>query len=994
MKKRTLFALHIAACFMPCEIPACFRGYYEIGGVANPMPPPASLSTFVIPAGSAMQLDGGSGDTWYPFWSFSASGQGQAEFHRFPGLQGVNASGFLLRASRPNSTASFTIPAPPDPVPEDGFYEVRWSARLNPGDLAIVKDLDGEHVLASSAGLSSGITVISLGPSLLPDFGFVLQTSAEAGFAADSDLCIHSLEPTIPTLAHAGGASAITSTSAQMVGTIRPEGQPVTAWFEWGTNEIATCTSTVFSVSADVVATQLVHNAAQLLPDTRYHCRLVASYGGGYQTSSWVMFTTLLGDLAEPKAVFDGYFSIGGGPGGASSFCLQGGSSLSLYDGVGDTEPPFWELSCIGTWGGLIEFTRFQAAQDRKADAFMLSVDRDCVASFVIEPPVSGVSTCNSAYAFLWTSTLPPGASVWVSDARGYRLLANTPGYYCEYASFLVEPNRPENVGFFVEGSPDQVTEVFFRGLTRLSPRLEIGPGLQMGPVTGQLTAAAAPLGWALTAWFEWGEGALTNRTPAHTLDCVADSRTLAETITGLRPGTTYQFRLVTTNQELGRVFASEVRTLITGQPPAISTQPHGWTNLAGTTATFCVSATGMPSPNYQWRFNGSIITNATDSCLTITNVQAANAGSYDVLVANVAGSVTSAVAWLAVPGFELSNSVTITIYDHAPASPYPSIIGVTGKVGTVRQVVARLHGLSHSWPEDVGVLLVGPQGQKVVLMARAGGGQAVQNLQLIFTDSASGMLADEGPLASGTYRPGSFAPNHAFPAPAPPGGYATNLSVFNGANPNGFWALYVSDDGVGDSGSVNNGWSLALVLGVPPAIQAQPSDQMVIAGHTAVFEVVASGIAPLDYTWQHGGVDVMDGGRVTGAATARLTIANVEPGDEGNYSVRVSNAGGEVESSPARLTVLPACTPALCCLERLPNGSIQFELAGVVGATYVVEATANLGTWRPFQTLVLTDNPAFVVDNSVGLQQRYYRAWTQPCAAGSQGAEGTIETQ
>ena len=56
-------------------------------------------------------------------------------------------------------------------------------------------------------------------------------------------------------------------------------------------------------------------------------------------------------------------------------------------------------------------------------------------------------------------------------------------------------------------------------------------------------------------------------------------------------------------------------------------------------------------------------------------------------------------------------------------------------------------------------------------------------------------------------------------PALTPPPPYSTNLSVFNGNNPNGAWSLYVIDDSAGNFGVISNGWSLKLVTaGVVPA--------------------------------------------------------------------------------------------------------------------------------------------------------------------------------
>jgi hypothetical protein len=82
---------------------------------------------------------------------------------------------------------------------------------------------------------------------------------------------------------------------------------------------------------------------------------------------------------------------------------------------------------------------------------------------------------------------------------------------------------------------------------------------------------------------------------------------------------------------------------------PAITTQPQNKTVVAGASATFSVSAIGTAPLTYQWRFNGTNLTGATASTYTRSNAQLATAGNYNVIVSNVLGSATSAVANLAI---------------------------------------------------------------------------------------------------------------------------------------------------------------------------------------------------------------------------------------------------------------------------------------------------------------------------------------------------------
>ncbi len=87
---------------------------------------------------------------------------------------------------------------------------------------------------------------------------------------------------------------------------------------------------------------------------------------------------------------------------------------------------------------------------------------------------------------------------------------------------------------------------------------------------------------------------------------------------------------------------------------PVITGQPFNQTIVAGQTATFAVGVSGA-QVSYQWRKGGSNlnnagrITGATSATLTITNIQAGDTGSYDVVVTNSTGQVTSNAATLTV---------------------------------------------------------------------------------------------------------------------------------------------------------------------------------------------------------------------------------------------------------------------------------------------------------------------------------------------------------
>lgn len=184
-------------------------------------------------------------------------------------------------------------------------------------------------------------------------------------------------------------------------------------------------------------------------------------------------------------------------------------------------------------------------------------------------------------------------------------------------------------------------------------------------------------------------------------------------------------------------------------------------------------------------------------------------------------------------------------------AGIYPSAITVGGLSGTITGVTVTLTGVSHTFPDDLDILLVGPSGFATLLMSDAGGSVDLSNVTLVFSDSATNVPADTTTLTqtgaatlypnsvfttggetggtgvftggTATFRPSNYeTAADVFLAPAPAGPYSANpLSGFNGLAPNGVYSLYIMDDAGGDAGSVAGGWSISIntsAVAVPEA--------------------------------------------------------------------------------------------------------------------------------------------------------------------------------
>jgi gliding motility-associated-like protein len=163
------------------------------------------------------------------------------------------------------------------------------------------------------------------------------------------------------------------------------------------------------------------------------------------------------------------------------------------------------------------------------------------------------------------------------------------------------------------------------------------------------------------------------NTQPANVTECVGNSATFSVTAVGTN--LTYQWKkngsniagatgsfytiaaivagdagnyTVAVNGTCGNV-VSNIATLTVNTPPSITTHPQGLTECPGSNVIFSVTASGA-NLTYVWRKNGTPLVPAqTNSTLTINNINAGNAGNYDVIVSNSCGDATSNTATLTV---------------------------------------------------------------------------------------------------------------------------------------------------------------------------------------------------------------------------------------------------------------------------------------------------------------------------------------------------------
>jgi uncharacterized repeat protein (TIGR01451 family)/uncharacterized delta-60 repeat protein len=273
------------------------------------------------------------------------------------------------------------------------------------------------------------------------------------------------------------------------------------------------------------------------------------------------------------------------------------------------------------------------------------------------------------------------------------------------------------------------------------------------------------------------------------------------------------------------------------------------------------------------------------------------------------------------------TNNSFILIQEEGPALPYPSSISITGATGFVSKVSLTLSNYSHSFPDDVDMLLVGPNGQGVVVLSDVGGGVDVNGLTLTIDDQAATALPNASPLVAGVFQPANYITRDEtpdlFPTPAPSGPYASQLTAFNGSDPNGVWSLYVVDDSRLDSGSIAGGWSLDIttVFAVDPtanlALSVSDAPDPIQVGSNLTYTLTVTNLGP--------------------TAASSVTIIDTLPAGA-TFVSATSNPGGtnSVTGSQVTFTVgaLPVGAVATNTVMMVPN------LAGIASNSATVSAT------------------------------------------------------
>lgn len=354
---------------------------------------------------------------------------------------------------------------------------------------------------------------------------------------------------------------------------------------------------------------------------------------------------------------------------------------------------------------------------------------------------------------------------------------------------------------------------------------------------------------------------------------------------------------------DYSNVISTNIATA-TAIAPSITSQPASMTATAGSSATFSVAASGTAPMNYQWRFNGASISGATASAFTIASVQSSDAGTYSCVVANSAGSATSAGA-------------TLTV--NVPATP-PSItsnpISKTVTVGSSASFSIGASGtgpLSYQWQFN-GNALAGATGS-ICTIANAQANNAGNYVCIVANSagsatSAAATLTLDGPPAI-TSQPSSVTVDPGAAATFVVGCTGASLSYqwrFNGNSISGATgsSFTVASPQSSDAGTytcfISNPSGSATTVGatltIGTYISSSPASQTVTATSPVSLTVTVTGTTNNTFQW------LRNGSPIIGATNATYSIASALRADAGTYTVSVTG-NRTVTSSPAVLSVI-----------------------------------------------------------------------------------------
>jgi hypothetical protein len=415
--------------------------------------------------------------------------------------------------------------------------------------------------------------------------------------------------------------------------------------------------------------------------------------------------------------------------------------------------------------------------------------------------------------------------------------------------------------------------------------------------------------------------------------------------------------------------------SLLTGS--FITKEPVNQTVCSGNSASFSVTAQGS-NLSYQWRMgtvnltNGGNISGAASATLSLSSISSSNASAnYNVIVSGSNGSN------------DTSKNVSLIVNTAPAIITFPSDQTSCAGISVVFSVTATGTNLNYQWRKGNTNLINGTSisgatsatltlnnvvpadagtNYNVIVSGTCPANDTSKNVSLILNDAP---VITSGPVsatvceqdaatfsitATGTglkyqWRNGSV---NITDGGSISGATTANLTI----NP-----VYLSKAGSnynvivsGTCPSKDSSKSVSLNVNTSPVIIAGPVNQTAREGNSAGFSVIASGTG-LTYQWRRGAGNLSDGGSISGATTATLTINPVNTFDSAsNYNVVISGT----------------CSP------QLVSGDATLSVTTATGISLAGKINESVSIYpNPFSTSV-----SFILNNAATMNNCHVRIY------------------
>ncbi|MBX2903562.1 MAG: immunoglobulin domain-containing protein [Chitinophagales bacterium] len=444
----------------------------------------------------------------------------------------------------------------------------------------------------------------------------------------------------------------------------------------------------------------------------------------------------------------------------------------------------------------------------------------------------------------------------------------------------------------------------------------------------------------------------------------------------------------------------SDTATLTILPATSITTQPAASSVCPGSTATFTVVAAGAGTLTYQWKKNGTNLSNggnisgATTATLGISNASASDAANYSVVVTGTCGSATS-------------NNAALTLGVATSITTQPTAQTVCNGGTLNLSVVAAGANLTYQWKKNnvniggatsanysTGASLSTAGSYTVAVSGTCGAvtsnaAVVTVNDTITITQQPQGSTVCEGSALSISVSATGASLTYQWKLNGIdiPGATSASYSTANALSAmSGSYTVAIGS-------SCGNKTSNAATIVVNPttAITTQPVTQTACVGSSVTFSVVATG-ANLTYQWKKNNVNI------SGATSASYNIASAAAGDAGSYTVVVSGTCGSVTSSAATLTIVASASISQQPTNQTvcSGGTLTFSVVGTGGnnTTYqwwqngiaISGATSATYTVSPATTVlngsmfwvVISGSCGSVTSNSVSVTVNTATAITQ----------------